>query len=404
MEILYSHCCGLDVHKNTITACSITPKGKELRTFGAMTPDLLDLADWITSKGCTHVAMESTGVFWKPVYNILECYNVEILVVNAQHIKAVPGRKTDVKDAEWIADLLHHGLLRGSFIQNREQRELKELVGYRKSLVDERAREVNRIQKVLEGAGIKLASVATDITGASGRSILDAIVSGVDDPEFLASLTRGRLKSTREQQERALLGMVGRHQRMLLSTQLQHIDFLDQEIAKLDKEVEEQMCPFAKEVELLDGIPGIGVRSAQVILACIGTDMSRFPTASHIASWAGLSPGNNESAGKRRKAKTTKGNPLLRTTLVQAAKSASHTKDTYLSAQYHRIAARRGANKATVAVAHSMLVIIYCMLKHHLPYQEMGADYFAKINAKAIKNRAIKQLEMLGYQVKIGVA
>ena len=404
MKILYSHCCGLDVHKKTITACIITPKGKELKTFGTMTPDLFNLADWIKANGCTHVAMESTGVYWKPIYNILECYNVEILVVNAQHIKAVPGRKTDVKDAEWIADLLRHGLMRGSFIQNREQRELKELVGYRKSLVDERAREVNRIQKVLEGAGIKLASVASDITGVSGRSILNAIVSGVDDPKLLASLTMDRLKSTREQQERALLGTVGRHQRMLISTQLQHIDFLDQEIAKLDKEVEEQMRPFEQEIILLDGIPGIGVRSAQVILACIGTDMSRFPTASHIASWAGLCPGNNESAGKRRKAKTTKGNPLLRTTLVQAAKSASHTKDTYLSAQYHRIAARRGANKAAVAVAHSILVIIYCMLKNHLPYQEMGADYFAKINAKAIKNRAIKQLEMLGYQVKIEVA
>ena len=378
---------------------------KELRTFGTMTADLLALADWIKAKGCTHVAMESTGVYWKPIYNILEHYNLEdVLVVNAQHIKTVPGRKTDVKDAEWIADLLRHGLLKGSFIQNREQRELKELIGYRKSLVEERAREVNRIQKVLEGAGIKLTSVATDITGVSGRSILNAIVSGVEEPTFLASLCRGKLKNKREQMERALLGMVGKHQRMLISIQLQHIDCLDRQIARLDQEIEEQMRPFEQEITLLDAIPGIGVRSAQVILACIGTDMSRFPTASHIASWAGLCPGNNESAGKRRKAKTTKGNPLLRTTLIQAAKSASHTKDTYLSAQYHRITARRGANKAAVAVAHSMLVIIYCMLKHHTPYQEMGTDYFAKINAKAIAKRAIKQLEMLGYQVKIEAA
>lgn len=404
MEILYSRCCGLDVHKKTITACSITPKGKELRTFGTMTPDLLNLAEWIKAEGCTHVAMESTGVFWKPVYNILECYNVEILVVNAQHIKAVPGRKTDVKDAEWIANLLRHGLLKSSFIQNREQRELKELVGYRKSLVDERAREVNRIQKVLEGAGIKLASVATDITGVSGRSILDAIVSGVEDPKFLASLSRGKLKNKHEQMEQALQGLVGKHQRMLISTQLKHIDFLDQEIARLDQEIEEQMRPFEQEIAFLDAVPGIGVRSAQVILACIGTDMSRFPTTSHIASWSGLCPGNNESAGKRKKVKSKKGNPLLRTTLIQAAKSASHTKNTYLSAQYHRIAARRGKNKAAVAVAHSILVIVYCMLKHHRPYQEMGADYFAKTNAKAIKNRAIKQLEMLGYQVRIEAA
>lgn len=404
MEILYSHCCGLDVHKKTITACIITPKGKELRTFGTMTPDLLGLADWIKNQGCTHVAMESTGVYWKPIYNILEHYNLEILVVNAQHIKAVPGRKTDVKDAEWIADLLRHGLLKGSFIQKREQRELKELVGYRKSLIEERAREVNRIQKVLEGAGIKLASVATDITGVSGRSILDAIVSGVEDPTILASLSKGRLKNKHEQMEQALLGMVGKHQRTLISMQLEHIDCLDQQIAKLDQEIEEQMRPFEEEIALLDTIPGIGVRSAQVILACIGTDMSRFPTQGHISSWAGVAPGNNESAGKRRKAKTTKGNPLLRTTLIQAAKAASHTKDTYLSAQYHRLAARCGANKAALAVAHSILVIVYCMLKHHLPYQEMGADYFAKINAKAIANRAIKQLEMLGFQVKIEAA
>lgn len=248
MEILYSHCCGLDVHKKTITACIITPKGKELKTFGTMTTDLLNLADWIKKQGCTHVAMESTGVYWKPIYNILEHYNLEILVVNAQHIKAVPGRKTDVKDAEWIADLLRHGLLKGSFIQKREQRELKELVGYRKSLVEERAREVNRIQKVLEGAGIKLASVATDITGVSGRSILDAIVSGVEDPKTLASLSRGRLKSKHEQMEQALLGMVGKHQRMLISMQLEHIDCLDQQIARLDQEIKEQMRPFEEEL------------------------------------------------------------------------------------------------------------------------------------------------------------
>ncbi len=404
MDVFYSNCCGLDVHKKTITACVITPKGKELKTFGTFTNDLLSLADWIRGHSCTHVAMESTGVYWKPIYNILEGYDVEILVVNAQHMKAVPGRKTDAYDAEWIADLLRHGLLTGSFIQDREQRELKELVGYRKSLVEERAREANRIQKVFEGAGIKLASVATDITGRSGRSMLDAIVSGVDDPELLAKMARGRLKGKKEQLQQALTGLVGRHQRMMLAMLLEHIDFLDQEIARLDKEVEEQMCPFEREISMLDEIPGIGLRNAQVILACIGIDMSRFPSTSHIASWAGVSPGNNESAGKRKKAKTTKGNPLLRTTLIQAAKSASHTKDTYLSAQYHRIAARRGANKAAVAVAHTILVIVYCMLKHHTPYREMGADYFAKVNAKAIRNRAIKQLEMLGYQVKIEAA
>jgi transposase len=349
--------------------------------------------------------MESTGVYWKPVYNILEQYDLkEIMVVNAQHIKNVPGRKTDRIDASWIAKLLRHGLIKGSFIQNREQRELKELVGYRKSLIEERVREVNRIQKVLEGAGIKLASVATDITGVSGRSMLNAIASGIDDPVLLAKMAKGSLRGKKDQLEQSLFGLVGKHQRMMISTQLRHIDYLDQEIARLDKEVEEQMRPFEQEIILLDGITGIGIRSAQVILACIGTDMSRFPSKSHIASWAGLSPGNNESAGKRKKAKTTKGNPLLRSTLIQAAKVASRSKGTYLFAQYHRIAARRGKNKAAVAVAHSILVIAYSMLKHHQPYQEMGADYFAKINANAIKNRAIKQLEMLGYQVKIEAA
>ena len=405
LDVINTHCCGLDVHKRTITACIITPKGKELKTFGTMTADLFNLADWIMDHGCTHVAMESTGSFWKPVYNILECYELdEIMVVNAQHIKNVPGRKTDSLDAAWIAKLLRHGLLKGSFIQNREQRELKELVGYRKSLVEERSREVNRIQKVLEGAGIKLSSVATNVVGVSGRSILEAIVSGVDDPEFLASLAKGKLIKKREQLEQALRGLVGKHQRMMIAMQLEHIDCLDQQIAKLDQEIEEQMCPFEDIVVLLDEIPGIGTRGAQVILACIGTDMSRFPTASHLSSWAGLSPGNNESAGKRKKAKTTKGNPLLRTTLIQAAKSVSHTKDTYLSAQYHRIAARRGANKAAVAVAHSMLVIVYCMLKHHTPYQDMGAEYFAKINSKAIERNAVKRLEQLGYRVSLTAA
>jgi len=259
METLYSHCCGLDVHKKTITACIITPKGKELKTFGTMTTDLLNLADWIKANGCTHVAMESTGVYWKPIYNILEHYNLkEVLVVNAQHIKAVPGRKTDVKDAEWIADLLRHGLLKGSFIPNREQRELKELVGYRKSLIEERAREVNRIQKVLEGAGIKLASVATDITGVSGRSMLDAIVSGVDDPAFLAEMAKGRLRSKKEQLEQALVGLVGRHQRMMISMQLEHIDCLDRQITMLDHEIEEQMRPFEQEIALLMKSPVSG--------------------------------------------------------------------------------------------------------------------------------------------------
>lgn len=405
MEVIYERCCGLDVHKNSVVSCVITPEGKEIRTFGTMTRDLWSLADWITSKGCTHVAMESTGVYWKPIYNILELTGIKILVVNAQHIKAVPGRKTDVKDAEWIADLLRHGLLQGSYIPDREQRELRELIGYRKSLIDERAREVNRMQKVLEGAGIKLASVATDISGVSGRAIIEAIVEGIQDPKKLAKLAKGRLKSKAEQLELALQGLVGPHQRRLLATQLRHIEFLDQEIARLDQEVEERMRPFEEEVSLLDTIPGVGRRNAEAIIACTGVDMSRFPTSAHISSWAGVAPGNNESAGKRKSGRTRKGNPLLRTTLIQAGRSAARSNDTYFHAQYNRVKARRGPNRAAVAVAHSLLIVVYHMLKTHQPYHELGADYFEKRRQKATDAVAyhIKALENLGYKVTVEV-
>ncbi|NPV52473.1 MAG: IS110 family transposase [Firmicutes bacterium] len=404
MEILHERCCGLDVHKKIVMACAITPEGKEIRTFGTMTEDILALAEWVKSKGCTHVAMESTGVYWKPIYNILELAGIEILVVNAQHIKAVPGRKTDVKDAEWIADLLRHGLLRGSYIPNREQRELRELVRYRKSLIEERAREVNRIQKVLEGAGIKLASVATDITGVSGKAIIEAIIDGVEDPKALAKLARGRLKEKEGELEEALRGLVGEHQRMLLATQLQHIEFLDQQIATLDERIGERMRPFERELKLLDTIPGIGRRNAEAILACTGVDMSRFPSAAHLSSWAGVAPGNNESAGKRKSGKTRQGSPLLRTTLIQAARAAARTKGTYLYAQYHRIAARRGANRACVAVAHTIIVIVYNMIKNLRPYYELGDSYFEKRRQQAIARKAIKQLEDLGYKVTLEVA
>lgn len=369
MQVVYERCCGLDVHKQSVVACVITPEGKEIRTFGTMTSDLLELADWLMSQEVTHVAMESTGVYWKPIYNLLESHELELLVVNAQHIKAVPGRKTDVKDAEWIADLLRHGLLRGSYIPNREQRELRELVRYRKSLIRERSAEVNRLQKTLEGANIKLSSVATNVMGKSGRAMLEALISGTSDPQVLAAMAKGRLQSKQPQLEQALKGLVGQHQQLLLSAQLRHIDFLDQQIQVLSLEIEERMRPFEEALARLETIAGVGRRTAEVVMAEIGSDMDRFPTAGHLASWAGMCPGNNESAGKRKSGKTRKGSPWLREALTEAARAAGRTKNTYLASQYHRIAARRGANRAALAVGHTILVIIYHMLKHGTIYK-----------------------------------
>jgi transposase len=301
MEVLYERCCGLDIHKKKIVACIITGRGKsEIRTFGTMTDDILASIDWLRKEGCQCVAMESTGSFWKPVYNLLEMEGIETLVVNAQHIKTVPGRKTDIKDAEWIADLLRHGLLKGSFIQNREQRELKELVRYRRSILDERAREINRIQKVLEGANIKLSSVVTDIMGVSAREMLNALANGEANPQNLAMKARGNMKSKTSQLESALKGIVGEHQKFMLAIQLKHIENLENEIVQMDEEIAKRMRPYENEVKIIDEITGVGIRSAQTIISEIGVDMSRFPTAAHLASWAGMCPGNNESAGKKK--------------------------------------------------------------------------------------------------------
>ena len=399
MQVVYQGCCGLDIHKKIIVACSITPEGKEIQSFGTMTEDILSLVEWIKSKECSHVAMESTGVYWKPIYNLLELNEIETLVVNAQHIKAVPGRKTDVKDAEWIADLLRHGLLKGSFIPDRDQRELRELVRYRRSLIEERAREVNRLQKVLEGANIKLASVASNIMGVSGRAMIDAIIQDVNDPILLASLAKGRLKSKKEALEKALNGLIGPHQKMILKTQLEHIDFLDQKIGSLDREVVNRTLPFEEDLELLDTIPGIGRRIAEEIVAEIGTDMSRFPSDAHLSSWAGMSPGQNESAGKRKSSRTRKGNNALRRTLTEAARAAARTKNTYLSTKYHRIAARRGANRAAVAVGHTILVIVYNMLKTREKYKDLGVDFLDRRKKNYTIKKSLKTLENLGVKV-----
>jgi transposase len=405
MEIVSARCCGLDVHKRTVVACLLTPGAegqptKEIRTFGTMTHDLLALSDWLAAAGCAQVAMESTGVFWKPVYNLLEG-SFEVLVVNAAHIKAVPGRKTDVKDAEWIAELLRHGLLRASFIPDRPQRELRELTRYRTTLIHERANEVNRLQKVLEGANIKLSSVATDILGKSGRDILEALVGGSTDAAALAQLARGRLREKIPQLEQALAGQFSAHHSFLLAQQLAHIDFLDTSLVRVSAEIGDRLRPFELALEQVQTIPGVGRRTAEVLVAEIGVDLSRFPSARHLASWAGLCPGNDESAGKRRSGRTRNGSPWLRTALVEAAQAAARTKDTYLAAQYRRLAARRGAKRAAVAVAHTLLVMVYALLTQEVTYHEVGSQYFDDRDRQAVQRRLVRRLEALGYAVSL---
>jgi transposase len=365
-----------------------------------MTGDLLALSDWLAAAGCTHVAMEATGVFWKPIYNLLED-RFAVLVVNAAHMKAVPGRKTDVRDAEWIADLLRHGLLRASFIPDRPQRELRELTRYRTTLIHERANEVNRLQKVLEGANIKLASVATDILGKSGRDILEALVGGTTDAAALAQLARGRLREKLPQLEQALSGQFGAHQRFLIAQQLAHIDFLDASLQRVSTEIGARLRPFEQQMERLQTIPGVGRRTAEVLVAEIGVDLTRFPSAAHLASWAGLCPGNDESAGKRRSGRMRKGSPSLRTALVEAAQAAARTKETYLGAQYRRLAARRGAKRAAIAVAHSILVMVYALLTQQANYHELGGRYFDERDRHAVERRLVHRLEALGYTVSL---
>jgi transposase len=405
MEALYPCCCGLDVHKKTVVACLLRPAvdgqpTKEIRTFSTMTADLQSLAAWLAAAGCTHVAMESTGVFWKPIYNLLE-ERFHLLLANARHIKAVPGRKSDVRDSEWLAQLLQHGLLRGSFVPAREQRELRELTRYRLSLVRERTAEANRLQKTLEGANIKLAAVASDILGVSGQQILTALVAGTSDPHTLAELAQGRLRKKIPQLEQALVGQVQAHQRFLIRRHLQRIEELDTAVDELSAEIAERLHPAEALLARLDTIPGFGRYSAEALLAEIGTDMTRFPTAAHLASWAGMCPGNDESAGKQRSGKTRKGSPWLRTLLVQAAHAAARKQDTYLAAQYRRLASRRGKSRAAVALGHTLLVICYHVLKEGTEYQELGAQYFDERDRATVERRLVRRLEQLGYQVTL---
>lgn len=401
MRVVHEHCAGLDVHKKTVVACVLTPQGREVRTFSTVTEELLALVDWLQERECRAVAMESTGVYWKPVYNLLEAAELEPIVVNAQHIKAVPGRKTDVRDAEWIADLLCHGLLRASFIPDRPQRELRELVRYRRSLVEERTREANRLQKVLEGANLKLSSVASDVLGRSGRDMLTAISQGQEDPVELAALARGRLKEKSDQLQRALRGVVGSHQRFLLHEQLSHIEELEARIHRLSAEIEARLTPFEAALQRLQTIPGVGRRVAEDLLAEIGTDMSRFPTHRHLASWAKICPGNHRSAGKSKPEHIGRGNRWLRSILVEAARAAGRSKNTFLAAQYHRLAGRRGNKRAAVAVAHSILVIAYHILKEGTSYQELGATFHDQRSSKAVVRRLTQRLEALGFEVTL---
>lgn len=430
MNIVFPHCAGLDVHKKSIMACQIHSKlnGRKehlIREFGTTTQDLLRLLDWLLESECTHVAMESTGEFWKPVYNILEG-SLEILLVNARHIKAVPGRKTDVKDAEWIADLLRHGLLKASFVPPRPQRMLRDLTRQRTNLVRDRVSIVNRIQKVLEDANLKLSSVVADITCISARAMLDAIVAGETDPALMAQFARGRMRQKLPELEQALIGRVYEHHRFMLAQHLTYLDFLDQQIATFDQRILDHLAHFPtvpdlshdtlpptspelrlpplsaeQAITLLDTIPGVDHRTAEVIIAEIGIDMSRFPSANHLASWAGVAPGNNQSAGKQRSGKTPPGNHTLRTALTQAAHAAARTRRSYLSAQYHRLAARRGKKRAIIAVAHSILVAIYHMLSRQEPYHDLGDHFFDERKRETVVNRLVRRLQKMGYEVAL---
>ena len=402
MQVVHEVCCGLDVHKKSVTACVLWASGRrrQTRAFGTFTRELLELGDWLRACGVTHVAMESTGVYWKPVWNLLEG-QFEVLLVNAQHIKAVPGRKTDQKDSEWIADLLQHGLLRASFVPPSPIRELRDLTRYRASLAQEINRIANRIQKVLEDANIKLASVATDTLGASGRAMLEAMIQGEQDSQRLAEMAQGKLRNKIPELQEALQGRVSRHHRFLLRELLDHLYFVESKMQRIEQEVAERLGPFQSEVARLCTIPGVDRVTAWGLLAEIGLSMKQFPDAQHLASWAGLCPGSHESAGKRKSGKIRKGSLWLRRCLCQGAWAVSTKKNNYLSALYRRLAARRGSKRATIAVAHKLLVIAYHILRDGTCYSDLGADYFDRLNPEGLRRRLTKRLEGLGFKVTL---
>jgi transposase len=404
MDVLYPTCCGLDVHKQTVVAClsrrAAGERRKEVRTFGTTTEALLALRDWLVAAGCTHAALESTGIYWRPVWHVLEgaC---ELLLVNARHVKAVPGRKTDVADSEWLADLLQHGLLRASFVPPRAQQELRDLTRTRTKLVDTRSAAVRRLQAVLEDANLKVAGVATDVMGVSGRAILAALLDGTCDPAALAELAKGKLRRKRAQLEQALVGRMTAHHRLLLALHLEHVDFLDEQIDRLSEEIAARLRPVQATLARLDTIPGVGPRTAEVLAAEVGLDLGRFPSAAHLASWAGMCPGSYESAGQRKGGKTRKGNKWLRRALVEAACAAARNKATYLAARYRRLLVRRGKRRAAVAVGHTLLCLVYALLADGEVYREPGPGYLDERQRRRVEQRALDQLRALGYAVTL---
>ncbi len=404
MDRLLERCAGLDVHKASITACLHLPHGelaaRQLQQrFGTTTADLLALGDWLAAHGVTHVAMEATGVYWKPVYYLLED-RFEVLLVNAAHIKNVPGRKTDANDAAWIADLLAHGLVRASFVPPKPIRRLRDLTRYRKAQTNERTRAAQRLEKILQDAGVKLSSVASNILGKSGRAMLDALVGGTTDPTVLAELAKGKLRPKIDALQQALAGRFDDHHALLVSEMLAHIDFLQESIARLDSAIARETKPYARTIELLDTIPGVNQRGAEIILAEIGADMSRFPTAGHLASWAGMCPGNNESAGKHKAGTIRHGSPWLKTELVEAANAAARSKGCYLAARYARLKGRRGHSRAAVATGHAILVIAYHLLSRDVGYDDLGAEYYVNRHSRESETRRlVRRLEAMGNKV-----
>lgn len=405
MDAIVENCCGLDVHQKTVVACAIVTGDRrrakrEVRTFRTVMKDLIALRDWLASLGVTHVGMESTGVYWVPVFRVLEG-SFELVVGNATHIKNVPGRKTDVKDSEWIADLVRHGLIRRSFVPPPAIRELRELTRYRRKLVQDQSRERNRIQKLLETANIKLKNVASDVFGASGRAMLRAIVDGVDDPTTLARMAKGVLRNKIPELIEALEGRCEAHHRLLLDLELRHLEQIERTIAELDTHIDVKLGPYESEIALLVGIPGVNRVLAASLIAELGADMSIFPSVRHCAAWAGISPGNNESGGKRRYASARKGNVHLVTTLVQAATGAKRTRNCYYRDKFWRLRARRGDMRATVAIAHKILVAVFHMLRDRVPFKELGPDYLAKRNDVRATLGLVRRLEAAGFVVKL---
>ena len=404
MEIIYKSCCGIDVHKNKLVAC-LKIKGKKnvIKEFSGQTEDIKNMANWLLENDCEKIAMESTASFWKPLVNIFEMKKLNYTVINARDYKNLPGKKTDVLDSEWIADLLQHGMLRDSYIPSREQRELREATRYRKSLTQERARGLNRLQKMLEGANIKITSILSGVLGVTSRNLIEYVLENDEDitKEKANELVTTRVHAKLEDIVKAMNGIITPFQKTMMKEVIKHIDELTERIKEMDALIDEYMKEYEKNKKKLEKIPGLGKRSSEIILAEIGQDMKRFPTAGHISSWAGVCPGNNESAGKRRSGKTRKGNKILKSTLVECAQSAVRRKDTFFYAQYQRISMRRGKKRAILAVAHSILISIYYMIKEDKEYEDLGADFYNKFNKEKKANAYMKKLKELGYDVQI---